>query len=50
MPAPVSAEAEPPPIISDAKECDQQPECLDPLVLRKVDDLCQLLGEASPRD
>src|SRR5690349_2861419 len=50
MPAPVSTEAQPPPIISDAKKCDQQPERLNPLVLRKVDDLCQLLGEASARD
>ena len=49
MPAPASTEAEPPPIISDAKKGDQQPECLDPFVLRKIDDLRQLLGEASAR-
>ena len=49
-PYPPVTEAEPPPISSDAKKCDQKPERLDPLVLRKIGDLCQLLGEAPARD
>ncbi|MDH6590007.1 hypothetical protein M2161_009198 [Streptomyces sp. SAI-133] len=49
MPAPVSTEA-PPPIISNAKERDQQPEGLDPFVRRDFDDLCQLFGEVPTRD
>jgi len=50
MTASVGTEPSPPPLVGHAEQSDQQPERLDALVLRQIDDLCQLLGQVPPYD